>query len=286
VILTPKHFSITSASDVLSVTGPLFKTTRFNYFSYFKEFVDGSRALLSTDPDWTYFLYGRTYATITNFQPKLESARVENDKTGNFLWEWLPNLLPSSKLKLQFYDKMRDSQSFNINNGISIIRKVCDGHEYFNFGTSDSASYIYKFYFNHIDLLNRFVVYFKIQAESLLSGSVDHKIFIPKGLSAVNELDSAPDDVKLEQFLSQTQLKKYPVKNLQCQAYISHRQLQCLYYVSHGYSAKEIAQELDISHRTVEKHIQLLKEDFSLSTKSDLLKFSSRSDIEEYFGML
>lgn len=277
------HFSIQSADEIARIAGPLFRNTKFNYFSYFKEYKDKSRSLLSTNPDWTYFLYNQEYVSITEFNPKPESeSKGSKDKTGNFLWEWLPNLLPTDKLRTEFFKKMRDSQQFNINSGISIIKKVKDDYEYFNFGTSESSSYIYNFYFNNISILDRFIVFFKVNASDLLDVSSTKKVIIPK--SYESKIIEKKDDMDVTDFLSQTKIKKYPIEYRGYVSSISVRQLHCLIFVCQGLSSKEIATKLSISYRTVEKHLQLLKEDFDLNTKSDLLKFAAQPTVQEYFN--
>lgn len=287
MLMTMDHYSIITAFDVAQIAEPLFNSTQFGYFSYFREFFDGSRILLSTNPEWTYFLYNQDYSSITEFNPKLGMSNDDViDKTGNFLWEWLPNLLQDNEVKLKFYSKMKDSQDFNINSGISIIKKIDRDHEYFNFGTSKSSAYIYKFYFNHIDILKRFVVYFKIKAAHLIDKSYDHKLFIPSSSLPLFPHDQDLETASLLQFIENTAIQKYPVCYNGINSYISHRQLECLYFLSQGLSAKEIALKLFISFRTVEKHLQLLKEEYSLNTKADLLKVASLPIVRDYFIVL
>lgn len=53
--------------------------------------------------------------------------------------------------------------------------------------------------------------------------------------------------------------------------YLTRRELQCLFYLAKGYSAKKIAKKFNISPRTVETHVNNLKDKFSVSSKSDLI---------------
>lgn len=53
---------------------------------------------------------------------------------------------------------------------------------------------------------------------------------------------------------------------------LSERESECLYFYITAYSAKEIGVKLDISQRTVEKHLSNVKAKLHLSTKGQLKK--------------
>lgn len=285
MVLSLNHHSITSAQEVNTIAQPLFRSTCFDYFSFFHERTDGSRLILSTNPDWTYFLYNQSYASITEFNPRLNKSDTNNtDKTGDFLWEWLPNLLPTNQLRSEFFKKIQDSRQFSINSGISIIKKVGDGYEYFNFGTALPASYIYTFYFNHIDILRRFVVYFKLKSTAIMEVGNKNRILLTTDMSATPTASPMYNHDSILSFLNETIIKEYPVTYNHMHEKLSHRQLQCLLHLSHGLSSKEVGCRLNISYRTVEKYYQLIKESFGLNTKSDLLRLAATEQVQEYIA--
>ena len=51
---------------------------------------------------------------------------------------------------------------------------------------------------------------------------------------------------------------------------LTPRELECLRYLYEGYSVREIGKHLYISPRTVEKHIESIKNKLSCFTKSDI----------------
>jgi len=51
---------------------------------------------------------------------------------------------------------------------------------------------------------------------------------------------------------------------------LTHREWEVLYYYLNGYSAKEIARELEISHRTVEEHISNIHSKYNTSSRFEL----------------
>lgn len=69
-----------------------------------------------------------------------------------------------------------------------------------------------------------------------------------------------------------------PTKNKLSHAYelgISAREYEILAAYAKGCSAKQIAQQLSISHRTVETHISNIKQKLKLANKSELINFYS-----------
>lgn len=63
---------------------------------------------------------------------------------------------------------------------------------------------------------------------------------------------------------------------------LTKREIQCLYYMLQGKSAKETGEVLFISHRTVETYINQLKRKFKCHTKLELLsKINSQASFYE-----
>lgn len=53
--------------------------------------------------------------------------------------------------------------------------------------------------------------------------------------------------------------------------YLTHREVQCLAYLTSGYSAKRIAQLFNISYRTVESHLATIRTKLYCRTRSELI---------------
>lgn len=62
----------------------------------------------------------------------------------------------------------------------------------------------------------------------------------------------------------------------------SERELECLFYLLRGYSAKEIAKHLLLSHRTVETYIERIKNKAGLVTKSQLIDYALSEGLINY----
>lgn len=53
---------------------------------------------------------------------------------------------------------------------------------------------------------------------------------------------------------------------------LTNRQIECLFYILSGRTAKEIATLLDLSYRTIETYTEVIKRKFKCSTKPDLIR--------------
>lgn len=73
-----------------------------------------------------------------------------------------------------------------------------------------------------------------------------------------------------KKFLTPPQVKK---RQRGHPANLSSREVECLFYISRGFSVKEIARALDLSPKTVEQYLEHLRFRLDLSLRSDLVKF-------------
>src|SRR5262249_16201397 len=65
-------------------------------------------------------------------------------------------------------------------------------------------------------------------------------------------------------------IQKYTLQN-SLATQLSMRQEECLYYLLKGFTAKETGKILNLSHRTVEKYLNNLKDKFKCHKKTNLI---------------
>ena len=99
---------------------------------------------------------------------------------------------------------------------------------------------------------------------------------------AGHAVDVTDSFIKIGYYLSKYQIERTRKDNLVQSSYkiddqsiggfvLSSRQLECLFFLVRGKTAKEIARILNLSPRTAEYHIEQLKFKFSCTTKSQLI---------------
>ena len=76
---------------------------------------------------------------------------------------------------------------------------------------------------------------------------------------------------KIQEFAEQTKLRHYYLNNDQTK-FLNRRELECLLYTLQGYTATEVANILNISHKTVEGYIRDVKAKLCCNKKSELFK--------------
>ena len=75
---------------------------------------------------------------------------------------------------------------------------------------------------------------------------------------------------KKDLFFDETIVNKYFLFEDRKDLYLTKKQAECSAYMVFGATAKECAKELNLSHRTVEEHIQEVKSKIFSSTKKNL----------------
>ncbi|WP_417905637.1 helix-turn-helix transcriptional regulator [Candidatus Tisiphia endosymbiont of Micropterix aruncella] len=79
--------------------------------------------------------------------------------------------------------------------------------------------------------------------------------------------------------LEQVRIKRFYIhKNI----YLTNKELQCLYLLSSGKTAKGIGTQLKISSRTVEEHLNSIKFKTGIRYKNQLISFFEDSALNSY----
>lgn len=240
--LVKKLIATTQCEEVAEIMLPQLKKHGITVFNYYYMYFDGSVIRFSTDRAWTEHFYKKDYLN------KLTLPRSYLLKPLNyFIWlrEDCPEILLDAAI------------NFNTSNGISIALNQPDGIEYFCFATtSDNTAIVNNFYLNNLDLLQKYCSYFKNKGAFLLQKQAKEKLIKLPATHKINELQNPSNNGRLPS--------------------LSNRQFACASLLLKGLTLKEIALELNISPRTVETHLNLLKTKLACRNKAELLiKFSS-----------
>lgn len=233
------HIALTSIETVSELMMPLLQRHGIKVFRYYKIYADGSVIRFATDRPWTEHFFKKNY---------LESMTLPkgclNKPLNVFIWfiEDCPESLLDQTL------------NFDISNGITLAEKQEDYIEYFAFGSSRSnTSIINNFYLNNLDLLHNYCIDFREKAKNLLDAGEKQKIL-------TQNLSLQPND----RALFSTSLP--PFSKL-----LSPRQTACASLLLEGKTHKEIARALNISSRTVETHLNLIRKKMDCESTIDLV---------------
>ncbi|RAP37847.1 hypothetical protein B1207_02320 [Legionella quinlivanii] len=238
--LSDKHLFFTASSEMQELIKPLEKYN-INYFTYNKNYLDGSRIRLTTNaPHLKAFLENEFYKTgniDANPELYLNQAMLFSSLKNQVIVEWV-------------------RVNFQINNGIYIVRKSENYTEFFGFATSSNSQDMVNFYLNNLDFLQKFCDYFQDQGKSLIDRAEKNKL--------IHEYNSTPIEICEKADINS-------LLNTDAEKKLTPRQLDIALFLMQGKRAKEIAQSLHLSYRTIEDHIAILKNKYQARNMIELV---------------
>lgn len=224
---------------VSEICRPLFQKTPIDFLEFIRSYKDGSYITYCTKPEWIEHYFKEKLYEKTCFH-----ANYSSYKKSYILTESLKNSADIVK---------QGSQLYNIHNAIAFIGPAKQHTDTFIFATSDAGSQIYDFYFNNMDLLERFKYYFYEKADALIHEHQKQPFKFTHRPNKIlhEEFNHAFREKGTKQGLS---VDNYFIHASRC-CKLTHREVSCLYWLSIGKSSEEIGIILGISKRTVDSHL-------------------------------
>lgn len=177
---------------------------------------------------------------------------------------------------------------YGVHNVLRKLEKVNDNEWMkFVFATKSHDTKYLSFYLNNIDILDKFILYFKDKAETLIKKAAANKIF--SRALAINHENGAVIKVIGEtlldknrlNFLKQIELSHHRLVNkIGNIIKIPHGEMLCLQLLARGRTLKEIANTLNISPRTVESNLNNAKRRLNCFTRKELLDLLELNNVK------
>ncbi len=263
-----KKIAEINQDEIMKICYPLFKKTPLHYFSYAKMFDTGEMMYFSTHPDLADKLFVKgIYATFEELN-LFSSFGMRSTLLS-------PDLrLPLGPTSAEKYEKMiLTAAETSLHYGLFIVDRFSDYYRICGFGSHKYDKSMVNFYFNALPQLERFIPYFE-KATSHLIEEYDESnlIFLDLYHTITNQKtieNMASIEVPQMDFLrNKEQQRSGGVIDL-----LTSREQECLDLISQGFTMKNAARKLDISHRTVEQHLRNVKDKYGLNTKNQLVEF-------------
>jgi hypothetical protein len=207
---------------------------------------------LSNNPGWTEHYYARSfYNVVINQVP---------DAEGNILWS-----------NIDRYPLFHDaSEYFDVDNGTVVVLTADDITERFFFGSTRENTEVNYIYLHKIDLLKRFILYFKEKAKPIIDESEKTKIIIPKRDYDDGDSKFYSDEL-IRGFLDKIKINKVTIRANGKDYFISKNDAKILSLMKCGYTAKEISNDIGLKQKTVEMYRDKLKFRLDTLSKSKLI---------------
>ncbi len=262
---------------------PLFKNTPLRYFDYLRCYDDGTTTTMSVSPDFvTKILSEFLLPTLEEFQ--LFSLFRQKATYLSTLTSLPPG---ASELDPEKFEKnIAYATDNNIYHRLYIVERGENYYVTFGFGVTNDNRSIINFYLNALPYLERFVRYFDFHMTGIIEAQLKEFNIVLPGyhqktveekfnitLPALNT-----DDLSIESKLGDKKIIEIE---------ITPREKLCLELIAQGYTMKNAAKRLQISHRTVEQHLRNVKDKLGLSTKNQLVEIwheYTKNKSEDIYG--
>lgn len=248
-----------TSNQITEICKPL-NQLGISYFRYLVRYPDYSRGILSNRPEIIQYCYEEGRYPITWY----DNNHKTNDSYQEGLIIWAIQKLMNPQ-KEEDYKNDLIINSFKINHGMSFLIKQKKYLEIFEFASPQA-----DIYFINPMVLRKFIFYFREQAFQLIDRTHDEKIILPTNKECKRPTltkDSLSNEF-IDQLEKQLLIKKFFLPGIDKNFYLTNREFNCIkVYVQSG-SAKKTAQQLNISVKTVLRHLENIK---SKSQRNNLL---------------
>lgn len=238
------HIFMNLSSETNQLIKPLKDYFNLDTFNYHKTFFDNSQIFLTNMPNWR-----RHYIKNKLYQKSIFELTPEKYSKDRIIW----SSIDSHDIILT------EAAKFNIFHGITIIEPVPDGCEFYFLGTSSNDKTVINKYLSNFCLVEKFIQYFQKVSSPLLKTLYESRLLIVDRQENTLNYEIVNDINRLN-FL--TTIYGYSFTN---------RELECIPLLLKSMSAKQIAERLKLSYRTVEIYINNLKTKTGTSNKNDLI---------------
>lgn len=240
--------------QMLRFTVPLKDYLGINHFWYYRITFTGFYSYLGTHTAWNEFCF-------------------DHSMTSHFSCVRHPNILPKGiyfmkagavgeyKNVLQLaWDK------FHINFNINLIDHIPEGIEAFGFATHYNDAKVEERLINHLPMLRYFTTVFRNKYKKIFQLLEDNQIHIGTlfGSAFYEHSKVSRQTIARDEFL----------RKIGCQEIfaLSPREKEVLRFVTNGFPASYIAQQLKLKCKTVENYIDTIKDKLSCFSKIELIQ--------------
>jgi DNA-binding CsgD family transcriptional regulator len=252
------HPSLQYADELKNICQPLNKIN-ISYFGYALIDNEGRFSTLNNHP---YFM--EHYLSKQYYNADFHLAK--DDYFGNYII--------SDSLELTNLSKKinQDAADFGIKHFFTIIEKDQLGTHYYHFANNSSDSWINQFYINNIDLLKMFIRYFNdcVRASKQISAAYNIKFAIDHDTASFS-INDTPDLSGTMKNRSQFLRTLNASENKSPLMALTPQQSKCVKLLVHGLSANEIAQQLNLSRRTVENYLSAVRDNSGCRNSREII---------------
>lgn len=261
ILLPPNHYIFTSVKKVQQICNPLFANDKFSFFDYARFSKQGEFYGFTTNGDSFRIFFDLEYESLKSCKRLL----FDEDRLYYF-YSPPPDSFSNSDDSYAAQEILRVTGS---DHGFSIINKQGDFIDAYYFSSPLPRDVAINYYLSQLPMLHKFITYFHNEASHLIETSNENRIILsdkmrPKLWDCSLKIES--DKINL-------------LNNIENINHLTKREMECAKYISQGYTIKEVARLLILSPRTVETHLERLKNKLNIRKKSELVRYLLQHEI-------
>ncbi len=256
IILPESHPMLTRTYEIQEMLDSAFPSSPLTYFQHTKVHTDGSMSGITNKPDWIKAVYKM------NIRKAYSHINTEFIDKTNYWFLWDHNLFDAPLAMAR--------NDFNIANGICFLERKADCYYMTAFATNNTVTNALDYYLNQFDNLRNFIRHFRDTQKDLLIELEQNKIPLSKSAQDPNK-----DLLLLE---SKAHKKRISLCLKKRRSYITLQEFECIKRLPLGKTAKEIAHDLKISHRTVEGYFTRVMLRTGCKNKRELISLLNQTE--------
>jgi LuxR family transcriptional regulator, quorum-sensing system regulator SolR len=249
------HLMIRAGADIAKICEPLKKFFNINDFNYEKIYKDNSKIKLTSRPDWMLCYYKQGFQYMGEYEVSFDQFQ-----SGYKLTSVMSNQCIFTTAR----------EEFNIDNGLVLVDKYDDYCELFWFGSIKGDHQAINFYINNMDLLRRFILYFKEKAADIIERANKERIVLPDKKIIIQGKSDLSKFSKRNNFIKAIRVEHYRLSGKYSHISLTEREFECAVCMLEGKTAEHTGNDLGLSRRTVETHLSNLRSKVDCNTKSEL----------------
>ncbi len=247
-------------AEINQICKGLFRRLGLNAFSFSQVYSDGSRSELWTDAE----ALDHSFFTKQYIQ-KIYTPHLFDGKK-YVLYDIAVEKFPE-ETKNRLIHQLKDQREiFNHDNCLFVINYQVCHTEYFAFYTDRSEHTAINNYLNNTEVLDKFCKYFRQRAKPLIIEAEKNKLIQP-WRNNQNSIEAIQEEKSTEILLGQ--------KTNNPKIILTLREKEIGDLLCEGMTAKEASDVLCVTQKTIEKHIENIKNKTGLSRRAMLLNFLS-----------
>jgi DNA-binding CsgD family transcriptional regulator len=233
------HFYLTAEKEMQDIYFNKLGLFGVRYFEYLRVYDDGHSVIIASNKDLIRYVFDNELPMGAPIQQE-----YIQDKFHYFI-------LPIGQYEQPVHHVIA---YFNLSYFINLVERHPGYIDLYCFGAHAANPEIMNFYLNKMDVLHKFIDYFKNEASSLINQALQNKILL--------------SDKMLPPYQGLLESRSSAKSNYD----LTTRQLDCLFSLMKGMSIKQIAKHLSLSPRTIEHYLESIKIKMDCASRVELFE--------------